>query len=420
MLEKLKNKMNAKNMPIILFIVVIVNLLPLAVKNIISAKPASASTLMMGTAFAIEAILLAIVYFREIKITKEFKINIGILCFILVSLSIVQIVNFFYGNIVLNDVMNIAIKIVTIFLLFCCVIDLKTDEENIFKVMKLFLYTMLIACLYSLGYFIIRKVFFHTGSYINIRSFFGNRNQFAFSLLLAIIANTFMIEKQFKKRYIVTLIIFIINILLTCSRTAIIAMVLFEFLYFLLISNFTKKWKIEIILLALILANIIFILLVLIVPQKIENVLMNLVRVESIATFSGRTNIWKIGIEKWTTNPLTVTLGTGRFKAVNELVVQNKKFSHFHNIIIETLVSGGIVELAYIIYIYATVLRKLLKSNIQLKYKKLYIIAFICYIISMCMESYGRFSLGYQDTICIVFFVTIPILFANTFSDKQK
>ena len=39
---------------------------------------------------------------------------------------------------------------------------------------------------------------------------------------------------------------------------------------------------------------------------------------------------------------------------------------------------------------------------------------YITYGIYIMFESFGRFSIGSSDTICLIFFLTIPLLHANS------
>ena len=110
----------------------------------------------------------------------------------------------------------------------------------------------------------------------------------------------------------------------------------------------------------------------------------------------------------------------GRFQGTESLKFEKKSFSQFHNIYVDSLVTGGIVELLFVLYIYGFVIRKIFKSNIEKKYKNLYLTMFITFAIYICFESFGRFSIGASDTLCLIFFVTIPLLHANSSNAEEK
>lgn len=92
-------------------------------------------------------------------------------------------------------------------------------------------------------------------------------------------------------------------------------------------------------------------------------------------------------------------------------------YTQFHNTYIEILVSGGILELIYVLYIYFNVYKKLINSDIDKKIRNRYLCFGISYFIYMLSESLGRFSIGYADTICMICFVTIPLLYSNSLKE---
>lgn len=53
------------------------------------------------------------------------------------------------------------------------------------------------------------------------------------------------------------------------------------------------------------------------------------------------------------------------------------------------------------------------------KYKSIYLSMFISYTIYMYFESVGRFSIGCSDTLCLIFFVTIPLLHSNSIVEQE-
>ena len=62
---------------------------------------------------------------------------------------------------------------------------------------------------------------------------------------------------------------------------------------------------------------------------------------------------------------------------------------------------------------------KIIKSkSLDKKYKILFICLYLSYFVYMFSESLGRFSIGGSDCLGLIFFVSIPLLFANT-SDKK-
>ena len=61
------------NMPIILFLAILINYIPLILPNMISKESHGVGTIAMAISFGIECILLALVFYKKIEITKIMK-----------------------------------------------------------------------------------------------------------------------------------------------------------------------------------------------------------------------------------------------------------------------------------------------------------------------------------------------------------
>ncbi len=136
-----------------------------------------------------------------------------------------------------------------------------------------------------------------------------------------------------------------------------------------------------------------------------------LIREQTIKTFTGRATFWDLAINLLMSSPISMLFGVGRFAGLE--LIEGYRVTQFHNFYIEALVAGGIMELLYLLFIYFTVIKNVIKSNIDKKYKILYICLYISYAIYCNFESLGRFSIGCADTMCLVFLVTIPLLHSN-------
>ena len=93
---------------------------------------------------------------------------------------------------------------------------------------------------------------------------------------------------------------------------------------------------------------------------------------------------------------------------------ETKTFTQFHNIYLDILLTSGLIGLVYFSFIYYNVIRKIIKSNLSKKLKRMYICMYITYGIYILFESCGRFSVGASDTLCLIFFITIPLLHSNS------
>ncbi len=414
--DKIFSKLFSKdNIPIILFLVILINYIPLILPNMISKDSNGVGTLPMAICFGIECVLLVLTFYKNIEITKNMKKNIIALSIISLLLFCVQIKNFVIGKYQLLDLFNIACLFINVLLLFICMIDFKVDENKINVFMKLIVFMGIISCINNMILYFneilqtlgITKI---SGA-INMKSFFANRNQFAFFLYVTIIANIYVILIQKNNLiYKFLMILFLVNLFFSMSRTGMLVVGIFFVLYFIFCDKVKTKTKIITLILCAILGVIVLAIMLKINPELLKYV----GRFDRIKDLSGRTDIWERGITLLLQSPINLIFGVGRFQATELLVFKTKSFSQFHNIYIDTLVTGGIMLLTYILWIYYFVMKKIKESNMDKKYKTLYKAMFITFAIYICFESFGRFSIGCSDTLCLIFFISIPLLHANS------
>ncbi len=415
--EKIKDKIN---LPIILFFIILINYIPLIIPNMISKESHGVGVIPMVFCFGIECTLLLFYFFKKIDFTKEMKKNLIVLSLVSLVLLIIQIKNFITGEYQIMDVANIACQFINILLLFIAVLNTKSEEKYIAYFMNAMVIFGILGCLNNMIlYFdeILQTLGLQKGAFmVNIKSFFANRNQFAFFMYVAIIADLFMILKENKLIHKLLLALFFVNLFFTMSRTGILAVGIFVFIYFLLTDKLNKKTKF----ILLVLGIICLIGIMYVINEINPSLIQKLVRFERIKDLSGRTDIWARGINLLKESPINILFGVGRFEGTELLKFEKKSFSQFHNIYIDSLITGGIMELVFVLYIYWSVIRKVFKSDMDKKYKNLYRAMFITFAIYICFESFGRFSIGSSDTLCLIFFVTIPLLHANSCKKEEK
>ena len=419
MLEKIRR---TKNLPILLFVIIIINLLPLALPNMISKQSHAANTILMFLAFAIQCGLLVYFMYKKMELTKENTINLTLLCSVIAVLICVQVKNLFLGTANIMDIANIVCKFANILLLYIAMLNIKTEEKGILTFMKAILYLAVFACLFNMIFYSreLIGVFFEDASkyFESFKSFFANRNQFSFFLFIAIATNIFIIIKDNKLKYKLTLALLIFNLILGMSRTGMLVVGIFLFLSFITTDKVKGLVKLEIAMIIAIICMIIFIIICKISIDTMVNLVLTYLRPESITSLSGRTDIWNIGLDLVKDNFENFLVGVGRFKGVESIKEAGKRFTQFHNTYIETLVSGGIIELIYIMYIYINTYIKVIKSDMNKNIKRKYLCFVLSYFIYMIFESLGRFSIGFVDVTCIICFITIPLLHANSIKDK--
>lgn len=403
-------------LPILLFLVVLVNYIPVFKLNFNVKQSFAADVVALVTAFGIECFILALFYLKRIKLSKPVIINFIAILIVTIISSVIQIINYKNNSYEIMDFANIACKFVNIILLFVLAINIKIDEKYLNYFMKLIICVGIIACIQNMILY-----FEDIMAHLNLielerkasipKSFFSQKNPFAFFLYISIISTIFLFQKEnkiFGKIVLgLTLLLFLFNVVLTFSRTGTAMVIMFLGLWFLFTNKISVKVKVILAILGVIGVGI----CIPILNQHNPDLLNRILRLESVKTFTGRTKFWDIAKEEILSNPVNLIFGVGRFKAEN--LIEKYNVTQFHNTYVEFLVSGGIIELIYFLGIYVFVLVKTLKSKIDKKYKSIYLAMFISFAVYMLFESLGRFSIGSSDTMCLVFFITIPLLHSN-------
>lgn len=419
--------MNKNALPIILFIMIFLNFFTLISLNYNIKTSKAAGTDVLVPAFGIGFIILFFFYIKKIEISKTMIIQFILLMAITVMWSVVQCINVISGNYYLFDIFNIACKFVNVLFLFVLLINIDLNEKYIYKFMKCLIFMGIVACVWNFALYF--KDILATLKIISIdtkiytpKSFFAQKNQFAYFLFPCIISSVILLVRnknvKFKVLYSLCILLFLFNIVLSASRTGLVVSVLFLGLY--LLFNDRMKIKQKVILIA-VLGVIGTIGIIGLYKYNPELLLNKLVRADSVKTLTGRTKIWNVALETANENPGTVMFGAGRFKGVEAINAKKLPFTQFHNTYIEFFVSGGIIELIYFISIYIFVFVKILKSNkLNKSYKIIYTCMYVSYFIYMFAESLGRFSIGGSDCLGIIFFVTIPLLHANVIPECPK
>lgn len=421
-LERVKDKLN---LPIILFITIIINYIPLILPNMITKESISVGTIHMMISFIIEIFVLAVFLFKKVKIEKENKINAILLVAITIIMCATQLIRFvIVGEKSFMDIINIGCIFINILLLVIPMLNMKCKEEYIYNFFKGIIYMAVVACIINIILYY-REIavtlgIIKTGEWVNIKSFFANRNQFAFFLYLSLIAEIFVMQKSNKLIYKILFPIFIINLLLTMSRTGILVVIILFGLMFLLTDKISRKNKIITIVSIIAIVAIAFIIIMTSCPKLWKTLNRYFLRIDQVKDLSGRTDIWNVGLDLLKASPLNFIFGVGRFQSTKLLDVNGKVFTQFHNIYLDMLLTSGAVGLIYFGFIYFTVIKKLLNSDLDKKIKKMYIIMYITYGIYIMFESFGRFSIGSSDTLCLIFFISIPLLHANSIKEVKK
>lgn len=407
---------NDKNILNYLFTCIVINIIPIALLGIFNI-PNKIYTVLTICAYGIQTLIMLFGIKDKIKNTsKKMVISIIIFFILQVITQVVNIMNF--ENIEIKDIANILSVGINIYIFICMASKFELTNEQFIGFMRKMVLIGVVSCIYNfiVNFESIINIFSIQNSYeLNLRSFLANRNQYGIFLIIMLISNLYIIENTRKKAYILLHVVFIISLILTMSRNAIIAMLLVHILYLCFnakrilqkMNKGQKKLVLFIMLGILILISVIIIF----IPSVMETIDKLFIRTYTINTESGRVKIWLNGIDMVKNNIFT---GLGRFKAIKlNNIIYNSRLEQFHNVYIETLVTYGIMGLIYLIYFIVKFIKKINDSAIDKKQKNIMLISTIVFLVISCFETTCRLSIGYVDTISMIYFITIPLMYTN-------
>lgn len=424
MFGKIKEKITSQNLlPFLLFLIILINFIPLIELNVGTKESLAVDVKPMVIAMAIECVILALYYIKKIKLTKQVIINFILLFIFTMATTIIQYVAYKNNDYEILDFANIACKFINILLLYVLIFGLKIEEKSLNVFMNLIVIMGIVACIQNIILYY-DDILIHLKLVVSdekakaVKSFFAHKNQFAMYLVTSIIATIFLFQKKNKiwyKLYLgLAFILFWFNMVLTFSRTGTAVALIFFGLWFLL----TNKIKF----IVKILIGILGVACLFVGVNKLNEynpeLMDRILRLDTVETFTGRTKFWDLAEEELMQNDTNKYFGIGRFKA--ERLIEKYRVTQFHNTYVEFLVSGGILELAYFIILYLIIIVRMLRSKMGWKYKSIYLSMFISYAIYMYFESVGRFSIGCSDALCLIFFVTIPLLHSGSINEENN
>ncbi|MCR8871009.1 O-antigen ligase family protein [Peribacillus frigoritolerans] len=397
---------------LILFYCILISLTPILISTILipGFRSGILFTLSVGSMFFIQAILLLIYFISHAKIKLDrslflfawiFMTSQAITLFVS-SLTGIQINNF--------DLINVFVRFISILLFVCIPLQFSISKKGLDSFMYSILMLGLVACAYNMivnfnGILSITNI--NNPYAVNFKSFFTNRNSFAQFLFFCIIANTYLYFS--KKSFINWACYFILglNLVVTLSRTVTASVCIFLLIFFML--YFRKKVLTQI----FTLISVGFLLFIIYFNQKVSNFIVEMFIREDTGT-SGRSAIWETGFQILDQSSFTVGIG---YLTSTSLVASMGFPNQFHNFYIETLVGGGFIDLFLHLLIFIFVLNK-----VKTIYKNdrstgtIYFSGFLGLLFYAFFESASFFSMGYVDSLFRIFFITIPLLYANSFN----
>jgi hypothetical protein len=303
------------------------------------------------------------------------------------------------------DFVNVLIRFCSAMLYLVIPYRVSLSRHDFERFMHYVVLLALFACAFNLaanfrGIFNILSI---TNAYaVSFRSFYTNRNAFGQLLFLAIVANTVVLHRRSKVVNLAIYFVLGVNLLATLSRTSMGAVLVFVLVYIAL--AYPRR------ILPLLLVCTSGYLVISANERLLLFITQMLLRTDVGTT--ARSTFWRVGLG--VLNGFSWVVGIGSLTS-RKLLQDLGLSSQFHSFFVETLVGGGVVDIALHSLCFAYVLKRVRSC---LKYDRLtglcYTAAYVALLSYISFESVSFFSMGYVDVLFSLFFITVPLLYGNT------
>lgn len=406
----------------IFFIIIVLNIIPSALLGMFRI-PNKIYNALYAAVYFIQTVIMFIFYKQN-----SFKINKKDLA-VIISIIFIEIVTFIYCLIAFegydyNEIL-VSLSVFTNIINFIILTNkINITKEELFWFLRKIIVIGIIAGVANiiLNFKSLLNFSDITGSYqVKFSSFFPNRNTFGILMVICCISNQYIIIKKRKNKKKYIQIFFIINLLLTMSRNSIIGLLVF-YVFSYIIKYIKYRYKLgkkEITKLTLIILTIITGIVILsknlVILNRMEKLFF---RTESLESGSGRFSVWNNGLEIFKNNNMIT--GIGRYKAIEfNKNLYNNNLAYFHSIYIEILAEYGIIGIMLLLSLFNFIRNKINKSKLDKDYLYLTKASFYTFLFISLFESTTRFSIGYADTISLIYFCSLPILIGNIKEDIE-
>ena len=315
----------------------------------VDSKGSVYDTLYKAVILSIFAIAIIIYSLKR----KLVSLNFFYIVFLFITLQIISIIIADHGSIYSLSIIGYYLIMLSLTVIFLGKGIIQVSQFTI--LCRNFVIFMLLASLFN---FVVNfedllgLTLTQTSYNYNFSSFFDSRNTFSYFLYIAIVLNTFLlVYKKNKFFYSISGIFLFINLLLTFSRSSLLA--LFVFLLIFVLS--TAKIKNKIILIYLVALSLILVL----INEKVVNLILYIFRPE--VGLTGRTQIFDIGFKYFLSN--NVLFGSGYVRPLDHLLLFTNNVT-YHNTYISILVYGGLLLMSFY-----TLLLYYIFNNIRLLYR---------------------------------------------------
>lgn len=339
--------------------------------------------------------------------------------------SIIFIMLYFFNNVITmmlnpNKSISSIFNVILFGLLFLMFYEMPRKDKiihngRILNFYKIFAYFIFISCVYNmiknantLAHITSNTVY---GSQI-VCSFFDNKNTFGVFLIFGCLAAMFMYYFSKQKRWLLFIIIFMINELMAMCRTAIILSIIILVVSILVVDNKSKLSR------KIISISIIICLLFLIRSNiGIKNYILNNIFGSTTSIEARNTYVDNmIGLLQGV--HLIFGYGLSNSSVLAATYTGNQ---YFHNTYLKVAISGGIF---YEILFLGMIMFSLKKSIAVYKCNRavggLCVLSLIVYLIYASVESVILFDTPVVAMVATIFVISMPILFNRTNDIKLK
>lgn len=396
----------------VLLVSIYINLIPiiLASQVVPGLRGRGIYTVIVASTFVIQNILILYVVSRgSFKISKQ-SIIAGIS--LVVILTITLFIQSFSSSIYFdkNDYINVPVRFIAFCSFLCILSRISIPKSSLLKFFKGIIVLGVIASIFNLfiNYDQLLNVFNVRNAYAyNFQSFYLNRNTYAQLLFFSIIANTVLFMEKKTKVGLVFYILFGFNLISTFSRGSLLAVAVFFLIYFIITNRKAIMKKVTVVA-----GGVVTLALIWTSSRLQEFVIQTLIRSDVGTT--KRTGIWDVAFQLL--DETSWLFGIGEFSAVNYLNQFGYSNSQFHSFYVETLVTGGLSLLIFfigVLWFIAKKIKLIMKNDKNIGV--VYFAGFISMIIYAFFESISFFTMGYVGTLYSTFFISIPLMYSNSF-----
>ena len=320
------------------------------------------------------------------------------------------------SNVSLNTVINFGISIFLVYLFFESPIrEHNICENDVLRFFRYFAIFMLISCVYNMLVNIRQLLNIASISVYSsdaTASFFDNKNTFGVFLIFGAISATFLKVVDGNNKWLIVLVIFIINEVMAMCRTAIILTIFFLAVSFLVGDKKTLKKRIFALVVLIIGAAVLYYFI-----SPIRNFVNNNLfgNTDSLDTRDGY-------IERMLplSKGIYLLFGYGEERSV-ELAIQYAGNRYYHNTYLHLLMIGGLFRvLLFAITILYAVINSIKLYKLNRKTGSMCIVTIFAYLIYASIESVILFDTPVIAILATIFVVSIPRLFLNAVLKKKR